>query len=148
MATPDLIPGSKFRLYRENDTTPGTYDFVCIATTVSLERGKDFEDVMVPDCDAPDAVPLRKSVVRSRSWDVTFSGRTDAKKFEKIELDHNSDATHKYQIMVALTALQGGKTYTGAAHVGPLTIAKNDNGMVTFSGSLRGDGVLTTAAVV
>ena len=147
MTTPNLIPGSKFRLLRESDTTPGTFEFVCLATTVSFERGKEFDDATVPDCDNPDAVPFRKSMVKSRSWDVSFSGRSDAKRLEKIEADHESDAPRKYQILVALSGADGGKTYTGPAHVGPVTIAKNDNGIVTFSSSLRGDGAYVRAPV-
>lgn len=147
MASHDLIPGSKFRLLRESDTTPGTYEFICIATTTSFERGKEFEDATVPDCDAPDVAPDRRSVVKSRSWDVTFSGRADAARLVKIETDYESDATHKYQILIALTSGAGGRTYTGSAYMGPVTLGKSDNGMVTFSSSLRGDGKLTKASV-
>lgn len=147
MATQDIIPGSKFRLYRENDTTPGTYDFLCMATTISFSRGKDFDEVMVPDCDAPDSAMVRRGGVRSRSWDISFSGQADAKRLEKIEADFNADVTHKYQLLIALPSASGGKTHTGAAFMGPIEIATQNRGVATFSASLRGDGVLTTAAV-
>lgn len=147
MATQDLVPGSKFRLLRENDTTPGTFDFMCLAATKTFSRGKDFEDATLPDCDSPDTVMVRRSTIRARSWDISFSGKVDAKRFEKLEADYNSDATKKYQLLTALTSAAGGKTYTGLAWMGPLEMTSSDGGMVAFTASLRGDGPLTTAAV-
>lgn len=146
MATQDLIAGSKFRLMRKADAG-NTFEFLCLATTINFERQKDFEDASLPDCDDPEAPVVRRSVPRSSSWSIKFSGKSDAVRLKKIEADFNGSATRQYQLLEALTAAQGGQTHTGDCWVESLTKAKSDNGMVTFDCTLRGDGVLVTAPV-
>jgi len=147
MATQDIVPGKRFRLYRESDETPGEFEFLCMGTTVGFSRKRDFEDATFPDCDDPDAEEERKSTPRGRSWDFKFSGKVDAVRLAKIEADYDSGGTRKYQLLMDLAAAKGGRTYTGEAWVETLDVNKADNGWVSFDASLRGDGALVTAAV-
>lgn len=144
---PDLLPGNRFRLYRESDTVAGTYEFVCVATTITFNRTNSFEDTTVSDCDDPTAIPNRKSVKTSTAWNLNFSGNSDIKRIEKIEADYEAEGTHNYQLLLDKPAADGGRTYTGAVFVETFELAKQNNGLVTFSAQMRGDGALTREAV-
>lgn len=141
MATPTLLPGNRFRLYRESGT-PGTYTFVCIATTVTLTMSSDFEDATVPDCDTPTAIPTRKSIRRQRAWSLNFSGIVDADRFTDLRTDAEAEAAHSYQILVDKALADGGGTWTGDLFIESLEISKQDNGLVRFTAQARGDGAL------
>jgi hypothetical protein len=132
---------------RESDTTPGTYEFLCLATTIGFNRAKEFEDASTPDCDDPDAMIERRSIARMRSWGIKISGKLDAKRLEKLEADFNATVAKRYQLTTALTAAKGGKTYTGTAHLETLDINRAESALTTFEAALRGEGALTTAPV-
>lgn len=140
----DLTPGNRFQLFRESDTTPGTFEFVGLGTTVSFTRASAFEDATAPDLTNPLAPLWQESSRKSRSWGLDFSGRTDAKAFEKIEADEAADGPHNYQIKVDKTAAKGGKTYTGPVFFDSLDLGKSENGFVTFTSKCRGNGPYTT----
>jgi hypothetical protein len=140
-----LVAGNRFQLWRETET-PGTFEFVALGTTVGFTRSSDFEDATAPDLTDPLAPLWRESSRKSRSWDLSFSGRSDAKAFEKIEADEAADAPRNYQIKVDHTAAAGGKTYTGPIYFESLELAKSENGFVTYTAKCRGDGAYTTTA--
>lgn len=144
----DLLPGNRFRLYRESDATPGQFEFVCVATTITFNRTNNLEDTTASPCDDPTALPDRKSVKVSRAWNLNFSGKSDIKRIVGVEADFNAEGTHRYQLLMDKLAADSGRTYTGAVHFETLEVAKSDNGMVTFSAQARGDGALTTAPVI
>lgn len=144
MATPDILPGTRFRLYRENNSTPGQYDFVCIAVTLTFNRTADYEDVTLPDCDDPTALPWRASAKRARMWSVNFSGSADVVRLALIEGDFDDDDPHNYQLLMDPSSGTG-RTYTGPLHIETLEIGKNNNGIVSFSAQARGDGAYTAA---
>lgn len=146
MADADLVPGNRFRLYRESDTTPGTYDYVGLATTVGFTRSSEYEDATAPSLSDPLATPRRRSSRKSRSWDLSFSGRVDAKVFEKVELDEAGTDPHNYRITVDKSAAAGGKTYTGPIFFETLEVGTQERGFVTFSAKCRGDGAYTMVA--
>lgn len=148
MAEPDLLPGNRFRLYRESDTMPGTFLFVCVATTITFNRTNSFEDTTVADCDDPTAIPNRKSVKTSVAWNLNFSGNSDIVRIEGIEADFEAEGTHRYQMLLDKPAADGGRTYTGATFVETFELSKSDNGLVKFSAQMRGDGELVRAPVV
>lgn len=146
MTEPVLLPGNRFRLLREG-ATPGQYVFVCIANTVSFGRTKGFEDTTIPDCDTPTAIPNRKSVVSSRSWDISFSGTVDPVRFSNIEADFEAEAAHNYQLIFDRPLAGGGRTYTGPIHFESLNVSKTNNGLVNFTATARGDGAYVMASV-
>jgi hypothetical protein len=145
MAEPVLLPGNRFRLYRSTGGDPETFAFVCIASTTELVQSKDFEDATVPDCDTPTAPAVRKSMLRSKAWNLSFSGATDAKRFQDVQADYDSEDPVRYQIRIDRPAADGGGTYTGAVHIENLTMGTADRGMVRFSATARGDGELEWA---
>lgn len=144
MSEIDLVAGNRFRLYRQNDTTPANYDYMAVATTVSFTRQNNFEEGFAPDATDPFKTPVRKRITRSYQWDLTFSGQIDAKLLEKIEADADSGDAHSYRITTDMALAKGGKTYTGLITFDTLEIGTQNRGFVTFSAKCGGDGFFTT----
>lgn len=144
MADQDLLPGNRFRLYRRNDQ--GTFDFVCLATTITFTRTAETADATTVDCDNPTAMPNERSVKTRLSWAINFSGKSDPKRIEPLEADFEAENSHPYQIVVDRSAARGGKTYEGNIHITQLEIGRPEQGMVTFSCQAKGDGALTRTA--
>lgn len=145
MATPDLLPGNRFRAYR---VTGSTAKFVCLATALTLTKTNAFEDSTVGDCDDPLAVPDRTSFKTSKSWGGRFAGSIAADHLDEFQGDADSDEPVPYEFRVDRPAAGGGGKWTGNVHVENFELAKNNNGIVTFTVQFRGDGPLTWVAAV
>src|SRR4051812_43569182 len=117
MALPVLLPGNRFRLYRSTALgPPEVFSFVCIANTISLTQGNDYEETTSPDCTDPTGIPARQSIKRSTSWALSFSGTVDATRIGIFRTDLASEAPSRYQLLFDRTLAGGGGTYTGAIH--------------------------------
>lgn len=143
MAEPQLLPGNRFRAYR---TLGGSPEFVCLATAVTVTQTNNFEDATVADCDTPLAIPNRKSVKTSTSWGGRFAGQMAADHLADMQADNDSDVPVPYEFRVDRTAGQGGGKWVGNIFVENFEVAKNNNGIVTFTVQFRGDGKLTWVA--
>jgi hypothetical protein len=139
MTTPNILPGTRFRLYRSNGDSPETFTFVCIGTTINLSQKNDFEDATLPDCDNPTATPRRKSIKRSSSWYLSFSGSADAARYAQLRADYASEVAVRYQILLDPLAGDGGGTHEGGVWFENLELAKNNNGIVTYAVTARGE---------
>jgi len=146
MATPNLLAGNLFRLYRSTALgPPEVFSFFCLAQTVSLTRNNEFEDATVPDCAVPTAIPARKSILRSTQWGLTFSGIVDALQYQILDTQYSAQSPSRWQILVDKLLAAGGGTYTGAIWFESLVMSKTNNGLVTFTATCRGDDTLTYA---
>lgn len=143
MTTPDLLGGNRFRVLRSAGGSPETFTFVCIAQSKTLTQTNSFEDATVPDCDTPLAIPNRKSILSSRGWGGRLAGVADAKRFQDLQADANSESPHRYQFLIDKPAAQGGGTYTGAVFFENLELTSQNNGLVNFTAQFRGDDGLT-----
>lgn len=143
MATPDLLPGNRFRAYRMTGQTP---EFVCLATSITLTITNAFEDATVADCDAPLAIPTRKSIKSSTSWGGRFAGSIAADHLDDFRADVNSEDPVAYEFRVDRVAAAGGGAWAGDVHIESFEIAKNNNGIVSFTAQFRGDGALDWTA--
>lgn len=139
MAEPQLLPGNRFRAYR---LVGGSPKFVCLATAITLTQTNAFEDATVADCDDPLAIPDRKSVKTSKSWGGRFAGSMAADHLAEFQADNDAEDPVPYEFQVDRTALQGGGKWTGDIFVENFEVAKNNNGIVTFTVQFRGDGPL------
>lgn len=149
MATPSFPVfqrGVNFGLLIGNNATPTElFSSLCIATTLDFSRAIQFDDEMVIDCANPQNLPIRLSIAKGQTWDVTFSGKCDFARFQALEANFDGNA-HNYQVQKFGTGAQGGGTYQGAAMLESLKMSKNENGMVAFSATLKGQGVLAYTA--
>lgn len=143
MATPDLLPGNRFRAYRG---TGGTAEFVCLATSVTLTITNAFEDATVADCDDPLEIPTRKSIKSSTSWGGRIAGAVAADHLDDFRSDVNSETAVPYEFRVDRNAAGGGGKWAGNVHFENFEITKANNGIVQFTAQLRGDGPLDWTA--
>jgi hypothetical protein len=143
MATPVLLPGNRFRLYRSAGGSPETFTFVCLANTISLTQTNEYEDTTTPDCADPTAIPVRQSIKRSSQWGLSFSGTVDATKMTNFRTDAGAEAAQRYQILFDKNLAGGGGAYTGAIFFESFAETKTNNGLVAFTVTARGDGILT-----
>lgn len=142
MATPDLLPGNRFRAYRGAGAGA---KFVCLATSITLTITNAFEDATVPDCDNPTAIPTRKSIKSSTSWGGRFAGSIAADHLDDFRADVDSEVAVPYEFRIDRSAAGGGGKWAGDVHIENFEIAKNNNGIVAFTAQFRGDGPLDWA---
>lgn len=143
MAVPNLVPGYQFLLLRGNgDGPPETFTYLCTVTTRGLDETNEFDDAMLQDCDSPGLVPSRVSVPKGQTWQITFSGKVDATRLQVLQNDMRSAVLRTYQLQINFSGAQGGGYYQGEAYPETLKIESSENGITTFSGTLRGQGAL------
>lgn len=145
---PKLQRGVNFGLLAGDGATPTeVFSAVCIATTLKFDMKIDTDDAMVIDCAAPQNLPVRASVAKGQTWDVSFSGKADYTKFETIEAKMDG-APHNWQVERYGTGADGGGIWQGGAILTDLSMDKSENGIVSFSASLKGQGVWAFTANV
>ncbi len=142
---PALQRGTSFQLYQGNGAGTEVFSLVCVATTQDFDQKVETDDAMVIDCANPLNLPVRQSVAKGKTFDVSFSGKADFVKFHAIEANQDG-AAHNYQVAFSGTGANGGGIYQGAAILADLKVAKSDNGMVSFTASLKGQGLWTYTA--
>ncbi|SEE59673.1 hypothetical protein SAMN05519104_6669 [Rhizobiales bacterium GAS188] len=150
MASQPIVRGTLFRLNRSTSNpvaSPAVYNYVCSAITLSFSQKQVLEDATVADCAAPTATPTRAAVIKERMWELTVSGKMDPLGADLMEQDYNADAPYPYQVIRDLAGSAGGATWQGNVWITDLTLAKNDNGIVTFTATMQGDGPLTKTAL-
>jgi predicted secreted protein len=145
-AYPNIHAGIGFTLNRGDGATPEVFSLLCTATTVSFKQANVTEDAMLQDCANPGNAPARQSVVTGKTWDVDFSGKADYTRFAVIQGDFDAGVAKNYRLVLAGTGAAGGGYYDGAAIITDLELSKGDNGMVAFTGKLKGQGLLAWTA--
>lgn len=133
MAEVDLVPGSRFRLYRADDA--GSFGYVCLATTLSLvtTRAVSQDGAAIGD-------KWSRFLPGLRGWSLDFAGRVSPGLFTLIEADQQADALHLYRIV---TDAASGRSYTGPLIVESLSRGMSERGFLAFEASCRGAGALT-----
>lgn len=134
------LAGNRFNLYR---MVTGSPVFVCMASTTSLTETKEFDDTTMPNCEDPTAISTRKSIVKSKSWSLNFSGKAVMHHYAEIKADFDSESAVPYRIVANPADGVGDGQWDGDIHLESLEIGKQDNGMVTFAAQARGDGDLS-----
>ncbi|PNG27004.1 phage tail tube protein [Methylocella silvestris] len=140
MAVPSLIPGYKYTLARGDGASPENFIFLCTVTTRGLDMTNNFDDAELQDCDSISALPVRVSTPKSKNWSISFSGKADASRFQSLYQDQVQIQKNNYQLGINLSGAQGGGNWQGQAYPETLKVESNENGLVTFSGTLRGQG--------
>lgn len=140
MASDNPLSGNRFNLYR---MVTGAPVFVCTAVNTGLTQTKEFDDATMPDCDDPTAIPNRKSVVKMKSWSLSFGGKAVMAHYSDLKADYDSEGAVAYRVVANPLDGAGGGRWDGNIHIETLEMAKSDNGIVTFSATCRGDGDLS-----
>lgn len=135
-------------LIGEGDTVPGPETF---AHPCSINAERDFSreanvnETVVPDCDDPDAPGWVEREVESLSAGITGSGvlnTTDLAAWD----DWFENATAKNcKVKVNVSAVNGGRTYSGAFLLTSFSITGERGDKVQVSVTLQSTGPVTSA---
>ena len=130
-AYPALQRGTNFTLLRGDSVTPTEgFVLVCSATTLDCKLAIETDDAMVVDCANPTNLPVRLSVAKGQTHDITFSGKTDYLRWGTLFTDYNTGVSRNYQLALAGTGAAGGGTLLVPAILVDLSLGKQENGMV------------------
>ena len=144
MATPRVLIGSKFRLYRSDGTVNATrFDagFVCLAVDLGFKRTTQFEDITLNDCDVPSATAQQASTPRQLVTEVNWGGTLDAKKIQPVELDWEQQTLREWRIIYDETNANGGETHTFFGYIEELEVKKDKGGAANVTCKIKVQGV-------
>ena len=89
------------------------------------------------DCANPTNLPVRISVAKGETFDLTFSGKCDFQRWLTIQASKDGNP-HNWQVALAGTGANGGGVWQGPAMTDSLKMTKSENGVVSFSATLKG----------
>lgn len=136
MAQPTTIRGGKVRVLLE--TTPAVYAAPCGFTQKSVTLSKSLEDVVIPDCDDPDAVDWVGRDATSLSMSVTGEGVLASE-----SIDAWLDAWHDVNSVNAKIEIEFPArtiTYTGKVHLESLEVGASNGQRATLNVNMQSDG--------
>ncbi len=116
----------------------GTYSTKCGFNQQGITFTKGLEEVVIPDCDDPDAVPWLGRDAVSLSLAVSGEGVVAVESFE--DLLDAATSTDSVAAKVEIEFPAKTLTYTGALHVETVEIARQNGRRVTFTTSMQSDG--------
>ncbi len=140
MAKPTTARFGAFAVMLGNDADPIIYTSPCGFTSKSLQLTKDLTEVVIPDCDSPDAASWVGRDVASLSASVNGEGVLAAESAEDWLDAFNS--TIPVPVKIVLTLATETITWTGLMHLSSLTIDAEQGGRVNLSVEMQSDGEL------
>ena len=141
MAKPTTARFGAFAVMLGDSATPIEYTAPCGFTSKSLQLTKDLTEVVIPDCDAPDAASWVGRDVASLSAQVTGEGVL-AGESAKAWLDAYK-STEPVPVKIVLTLKTERITWTGLMHLASLTISAEQGGRVNLNVDMQSDGEMT-----
>lgn len=141
MTAPVTARFGKFRIYLGSGVAPIVYAAPCGFTSKSLELSKKLSEVLIPDCDDPDAPIATGRDVESTSWSITGQGVAAAAAIP-VWLDAY-ESTASVPVKIEIEFSTGTVTWVGAAQLESLKLGAESGGRVTIDVSIMGDGALT-----
>ncbi|MBK3745623.1 hypothetical protein G3A39_41415 [Paraburkholderia aspalathi] len=135
---PKTIRGGKVRILLGDDSTPIEYAAPCGFTQRSITLSKGLEEVLMPNCIDPDAVPWQGRDATSLSIGVSGEGilldtsvETWLKAFESTE---SVPAKIEWEFPAKMI------TWTGLLHIESIEVGATDGKRVTLNVSMQSDG--------
>lgn len=146
MALAVPFPFSKFVVLIGDGATPTeVFEAPCAFQSRSLNRTKNLNEIVIPDCDDEDAAAWIDRDVVSMSWSITGDGMLD--ELSRPVWDFLFIDTESRNVKVVVTRSTGGTfTYAGKAHLTTWNESASRGEKVMFSVELQGDGPLTVTA--
>lgn len=146
MAAPTTARFGKFRVLLGSGSAPITYAAPCGFTSKSLTLSKSLTEVLLPDCDDPDAVIATGRDVQSTSWSVTGEGVMAAESADTwLEAFESADSV---PVKVEVEFSSGTITWTGTAHIETIELGAEQGGRVTANVTMQGDGALARVSTL
>lgn len=142
MTKPTTIKFGKLIVKLGDGETPEVFSAPCGFTSKAFTRSKTLNEVVVPDCDDPDAPANVERDVASLSWAVTGNGVLAGESLEAWDAFYDSTDPVNVIIEEIFDAPIGTITYTGAAHLETWEHTAELGQRVNASVSIQGTGAL------
>lgn len=143
MAQPGTIKFGKMKVELGDGGSPEVFTAPCGFTQKGFSRNKSLNEVLIPDCDDPDAPIVVARDVSSISFSVTGEGVLAAESLATWDSFYNSTSSRNVRVTLEFAAPTGTIIYTGKAHLENFEITGNSGTRVSASISLQSDGALT-----
>lgn len=149
MAIPTVISFGKGVVFLGDGEAVETFTKVCGFNAMTITLEKDTNDVVVPDCDDPDAAPWKGTDVASLGWSASFEG-VFTKESDPLIWDAVNTSVSRNLRFRLIGAGSGGATpdlqFTGKGHmVYELSGTRGEKWTNTVE--VTGDGPLARASV-
>lgn len=140
MAQPTTVRPGKMRILLGDGGSPEVFSAPCGLTTKAIRVSKDLSDVLIPDCDDPDAAGWLARDVTSLSIEITGEGLLAAES-EALWMDATFSAD-PVNVKVEVEFTTGTRTLEGAFHV---TVSTNgqQGQRVSIDVSMQSDGIVS-----
>lgn len=145
MAQASVISFSKFRVLLGDGASPETFTAPCGFNSRALNRLKNLNEVVIPDCDDEDAAAWIGRDVASLSWGVTGEGVLAEESIEMWEDFFDSTASRNVRVEIELPT-QAMLVKEGRAHLSTFNVAANRGEKATVNVELAGDGELVAVS--
>ena len=140
MAKPKTARFGKFLIMLGTFVASPVYTAPCGFNSKSLVLSKDLTEIVIPDCDEPDAAGWVGRDVASMSASVTGEGvLAEESAGTWLDAYENSEPV---PVKITLTLSTEIITWTGFMHIASLTIGAEQGGRVNLDVDLQSDGEL------
>lgn len=151
MAQPQTTRGRYFALLLGNGASPEVFTKTCMFTSsLGLELSKETASTVVRDCTDPEIVPWAIVDAVSKSATISGEGFLDQGAIATFMTWYDGVEAKNVQLEIYDTGATGGigeltGTFSGSAHIGPMTINAPDAERSTISATLTFTGPVSYA---
>lgn len=143
MAQPTTLKPGQMIIQLGDGGSPEVFSAPCGFTTKGFTRSKSLNEVLIPDCDDPDAPVVVARDVASISFAVTGEGVLAGEAVATWDTFFNSTSSRNVRVHLGFPAPTGTITYTGRMHLESLEIGATIGTRTSINVSMQSDGVLT-----
>lgn len=148
MALAVPIPFSKFVVLLGDGATPTeAFSAPCAFSNRALNRTKNLNEIVVPDCDDEDEPGWVDRDPISKSWGISGDGLLDQSSVEVWDAFFEQNDSKNVKVVVTGSTGSVLVTYTGKAHLMAWNETAARGEKVQFSVEMAGDGALTITPV-
>ena len=145
MAQPTTIKFGLMRVYLGDGGSPEVFAAPCGFTEKSFTRSKSLNEVLIPDCDDPDAAVTVGRDVASITFAISGQGVLAGEAVATWDAFFASTTSKNIKVEFVFGGAIGTKTYTGKAHLESFEITAQVGNRVLANISMQGDGALTAS---
>lgn len=142
MAQPTTARPGKMRILLGDGASPEVFTAPCGLTTKALRVSKDLSDVLIPDCDDPDAPNWLARDVTSLSIEITGEGLLAAE--SEAVWNDATFSTESVNVKVEIEFTTGTRTFLGKFHVTASPTAQAGQ-RVSIDVSMQSDGIIVSS---
>ena len=143
MARPTSFVGSSVAIFLESSTTPGAFNRPCGLNSHTATFNKATTDVLIPDCDDPEAPAWMGRGVESLDFSAQGSGILAAEALDDWWAAFNTTESIRARIYIGKpTDLVNGRYWEGMVHVTSFEVTGERGNRAQASVSVVSDGEL------